>query len=382
MTGILISLSFTTLASEVGKRFPPERKAFVDAKTGMTITALTTHPANDLKIYQTHPQWTSDGAHIVFRSDRTGSNQYFAYSEASGEIIQLTQSKVSQICLSRKDKVMYYIRTGQNNAQSVVSLDLGKLLSDSAKNRTLSADGFERTIASFPSGKQNHGGLSLDADETQIYLGIRESDTQFALQGIDLSTGAVNTLIDLPWQIGHIQANPWKPGEILYCHETGGDAPQRMWLINADGSNNRPLYEEAPTEWVTHEVWGDEDHVFFNLSGGKGPTIPTDPRRLKPHGIASINVRTKAVMLHDQVPIESYWHCAVTSDLKKAIGDTHDGDLYLIDLINGGRTLLTADHLPKGGPAHPHQNFSPDGRRVLFGSALFGNPDLMTLELP
>jgi len=66
---------------------------------------------------------------------------------------------------------------------------------------------------------------------------------------MDLRTGAVATVVDVPFQMGHIQANAYVPGEILYCHETGGDAPQRMWITRSDGTGNRPLYKETPDEW-------------------------------------------------------------------------------------------------------------------------------------
>src|SRR5450432_4281879 len=78
--------------SDVGRRFPSEMRTIVDAQTGVTFTALTTSPANDAKIYQTHPQWTADGKYIIFRSNRArgGATQAFAVNEVTGEIIQLT----------------------------------------------------------------------------------------------------------------------------------------------------------------------------------------------------------------------------------------------------------------------------------------------------
>jgi oligogalacturonide lyase len=45
-----------------------------------------------------------------------------------------------------------------------------------------------------------------------------------------------------PFQIGHVQTNPWVPGEIVFCWETGGKAPQRTWTVMSDGSGLRPLY--------------------------------------------------------------------------------------------------------------------------------------------
>ena len=240
--------------------------------------------------------------------------------------------------------------------------------------------GYERVIMTLPSGTRESGGFTLDADEQRAYIGIRvgsREEGKYSLRSIDLQTGQMATIIDLPFRVGHVQANPWVAGEIMYCHETGGDAPQRMWLVRADGTENRPLYKETPDEWVTHEVWGDRDHVLFNIMAHL-PEL-----RTKPTGIVSINVRSQEVVVHDQAEGQGYWHCAGTEDLKWAAGDTFTGKLYLINLITAERTLLTTGHGWRlDNRTHSHHNFSPDGKRILFSSSLLGRSDLMTVELP
>jgi oligogalacturonide lyase len=54
--------------AQIGKRFPSERKVVKDPVTGVMLTFLTSKPHGDSKIYPTHPQWTSDGKWLVFRS--------------------------------------------------------------------------------------------------------------------------------------------------------------------------------------------------------------------------------------------------------------------------------------------------------------------------
>ena len=44
---------------------------------------------------------------------------------------------------------------------------------------------------------------------------------------MNLKTGEVKVVVAVPFQVGHIQTNPWVPGEIVFCWETGGKAPQR-----------------------------------------------------------------------------------------------------------------------------------------------------------
>src|ERR1700722_12272710 len=118
LSAILLSgsLAFTasSAASDVGKRFPSEKKSYVDKVTGLPITVLTSGTCNDIRIYQTHPQWTADGQYIVFRTaDRSsdGNAQAFAVNEASGEIVQLTDSpglNFRSLTLSLKANKLFY----------------------------------------------------------------------------------------------------------------------------------------------------------------------------------------------------------------------------------------------------------------------------------
>ena len=131
---------------------------------------------------------------------------------------------------------------------------------------------YERLIMKLPNDVREAGGFTLDADERVAYVGVtrltpeqvqarQQSASQppgrpptrppgqpipavpGGIRSIDLQTGAIKTVIDTSFTMGHVQANPWVPGEIIYCNETGGDAPQRMWFVRADGTDNHPLYQ-------------------------------------------------------------------------------------------------------------------------------------------
>ena len=122
-----------------------------------------------------------------------------------------------------------------------------------------------------------------------------------------------------------------------------------MWLARAGSCDTQPLYKETPDEWVTHEVVVNQDHVLFILSAFK-PEL-----RLKPAGVALINLRTQEMQLIGQVPGSGFWHCAATPDLKWAAGDTMEGDIYLIHLTTRERTLWSTGHRPNGSPVHAHE---------------------------
>lgn len=378
---LLCCFLFTyTYSQNLGKYYPSEKKTVVDKETGRAITSLTTSDVVDTKIYQTHPQWTSDGAYIIFRSNRDGGkSQAFAIHEEKGDIFQLTEGSeysLGSLNVSRLSNILYLLK---NNA--LVALDINAVINDSRKGKIKKVSAYERVIAPLPEGSRESGGFTMDAKETHAYIGLswkENNEDRWAIKKIDIKTGTIETVIDLPFRVGHLQANPWVPGEILYCHETGGDADQRMWMINADGTNNHKLYVENPDDWVSHEIWMTRDFILVNL-------IAHLPRlQKKPAGLLSVNVRTDEVRLYLNAPGRGYWHCAGTTDGRYAVADTFTGELHRIDLKTGEVKLLTANHYPvtDGIPdVHSHHTISPDNKRVLFNSALLGNQNIMTVSI-
>ena len=425
-----IAVTASAFASNVGRRFPSEKRVYNDTVTGLPITVLTTDPANDAKIYQTHPQWTADGKWVIFRSNRGrvgsaetstpgsdtatrsgGPYQAFAVNEQSGEIVQLTDGPAGfsgMLNIARKSMKLYFLRyPGEGAPGQMIELNLATLLADSEAHTMKDPSAYERVCGTLPAGMRDSGGFGLDADEQFAYIGVRGGDcgthlppgtkiveTQpgqrmgagpAGLRSMNLRTGEVKVIIDTPFLMGHVQTNPWVPGEIVYCHETGGDAPQRTWTVHADGTGNRPLYVETPDEWVTHEAVITKDEVVFNILGHL-------PRlRQKPTGIAVINLRTNLMRLYGQVDDQpagargtgGFWHSNGSPDGRWLVGDTFAGNVWLIDHRNGAETLLTTDH--KMRPDHTHPTFSPDSTRILIQSGHLSDGkslDLMIVPIP
>jgi oligogalacturonide lyase len=433
------------VASNVGRRYPSEKHAIVDRVTGRTLTVLTSSDYSDAKPYQTHDTWTPDGDWIVFRSSRGDSgSQLFVVSEVTGDIIQLTDDptvNTGTVNLSRKEMKLFFMRGGRAGAgrppslpqqdsaappapRQVVELSIGLLIGDALAGDVDAPEAYERVVATLP--EDLHGSaLALDADEAHLYLGVslsppaprapqrpqpqpatnrsdvdsrntnpaetrEEARARFEAAGkgksgiraVDVRTGKITKVIDVDLRMGHLQANPWTPGEIIYCHETTGDAVQRIWAVNADGSNNRPIYAETPDEWVTHETVAGPDELMFNIMGHL-PYL-----REKPTGIAVVNLRTKQMKLLGQVEedmgkgmLGGFWHCNGSPDGRWAVGDTFKGSVYAINRQTGERTLLTTGHRMR--PDHTHPIFSRDSRRVLIQSGLLTNGkslNLMTVE--
>ncbi len=347
----------------VGRKFPVEKIRYEDAVTGLEITMLTTSAARDDKIYQTHPSWTADGRHIVFMSDRSGTNQYHAVSVSTGTIVQLTDDpQPGNACLSKTRNGMYDVSDGK-----IWDIDIDSILQcDTPKQE----NAFRRKVADLPENASLSGTISLDSNEKDLYLGVQYGEDSWGLLALDTRTGKYSRIIDTDFRVGHCQAHPSTSGLIMYCWETGGDSQQRMWIVDANGQGNGPFYKETYDEWVTHEVWWGSDKALFTI-------WPRNEEMLrKPYGIAYVGVEDRALHILNQ---RKYWHVGASPDGKWAVGDTFEGEIYLINGDSGQASLLTQGHRPRGATVHPHPSFSPDGSSVLFCSEKNGNWDLFLI---
>jgi len=349
----------------VGKKWPVEKSSYQDSVTGLKVTMLTTSPAKDNKIYQTHPNWTADGLHIVFMSDRSGTNQYYAVSEKHGTIVQLTDEfGPGNACLSRIHNRMYYVSSRQ-----IWSLDLDSILNREQQRHIGEC---RRKVADLPDNVRLSGAISMDSDEKKIYLGVQYTENSWGLIALDIQSAEYTKIIDSDFKVGHCQAHPSRSGLIMYCWETGGDSQQRMWIVNADGQGNRPFYKETYDEWVTHEVWWGSNRTLFTI-------WPKNEEMLKkPHGIGYVTLEDRSLHILDQ---RKYWHVGASSDGKWAVGDTFAGEIFVVGTDNSEPRLLTQGHRPRDATVHPHPSFSPDDTKVLFCSEKNGNWDLCLVQL-
>jgi oligogalacturonide lyase len=426
-----ITLS-TSVFSQIGKRFPSEKKVIKDPVTGVTLSFLTSKPMGDSKIYQTHNQWTSDGEWLIFRSSRV-RGEAMAVNEKSGEMVQVTEGGYTgMLNIARKSMKLYFMRNigGNRGADTtlssfqptgrpveVVEVDLGKLFEDSKAGKPGPATSYQRICGTTPAELGAGGDMALDGDEEWVYF--RAGKTEAAkhlspgtklesnfgprnmgagpsgLAAMNIKTGAIKYVVSVPFQVGHIQTNPWVPGEIVFCWETGGKSPQRTWTVMSDGTGLRPLYPESEYEWVTHEAVISKDEVAIALMGhrkinfnsGTGATVnaqtvsttqnpgqeaawgPSGTRE-KPTGLGIVNLRTREMKIVGQTPSGSgLWHVHGSSDGRWAVGDDFSRSLYLIDRHTGEMIMLTTGHKATAAD-HPHPTFSPDGTRIEIQSAM------------
>ena len=419
MTTICAALLVSAGASaQIGKTFPSERKVVKDPVTGTMLTFLTSKPNGDSKIYPTHPQWTSDGKWLVFRSNRV-KGEAMAVNEQTGMIVQVSEGGFTgMLNLAQKSMKLYFMRnTGETGPNApaqplqIMEVDLEKLFADATAGTVKPAATYQRVAGTVPAPIGAGGDMALDADEQWVYfrVGKEEAARHLArdvkveasfgprnmgagpsgIARMNVRTGETKHVVSVPFQVGHIQANLWNPGEIVFCWETGGKSPQRTWTVKADGSGLRPLYPEANYEWVTHEAVIGKDEVAMAIMGHR-PVVGTSDSgtgvnganpgqdaswgpsgtREKPTGLAIVNLRTREMKIAGQTPSGSgLWHVHGSSDGRFAVGDDFSRSVYLIDRRTSEMITLSAGHKTTAAD-HPHPTFNADGTKIQIQSAM------------
>ncbi len=424
---------------QIGKRFPSEKKIVKDSVTGTMLTFLTSSPVGDSKIYQTHNQWTSDGQWLIFRSGRV-PGEAMAVNEQSGEMVQVTEGGYTgMLNIARKSMKLYFMRNAGDSSQrrnrdtsqrrnrdsarrrqpdapvQIIEVDLAKLFADSKAGSVKSPDSYQRICGTTPAQLGAGGDMALDGGEEWAYFRVSpeeaarhitpgtKMETAFGprnmgagpsgMAAMNINTGQIKHVISVPFQVGHIQTNPWTPGEIVFCWETGGKSPQRTWTVMADGTGLRPLYPEADYEWVTHEAVIAKDEVAVATMGHRkipgtntGINAPATAvsganpgqeaawgisgTREKPSGLAIVNLRTREMTIAGQTPAGSgLWHVSGSPDGRWAVGDDFSRGIYLIDRHTREMILLSTGH-KESAADHPHPTMSPDGTKIQIQSAM------------
>jgi oligogalacturonide lyase len=415
--------------AQMGRTWPSEKKIVPDPVTGLPLTFLTSTDGgySQSKIYQTHRQWTVDGKWLIFRGVRETGPQAMAVNEETGQIVQVTENGFSgMLCAGNKTMKLYVLSggggpgrgrgpadapgaadaagrgaggRGPGGPRQILEIDLAKLFADVAAKTVKPAANYTRVCGTIPATLFVDGNMGLDANDDFMYFRVQGPETEqlspgqtllpgfgprfrqatSGLRSMNLKTGEIKFIVNVGFGIGHVQSNPWMPGEIVFCWETGGKAPQRTWIVNADGTGLRPLYPEAPYEWITHEAVINRDEAVIAILGHRSIASATATSDWgisgtfeHPTGVAIVNLRTREMRIVGQIPEwsmgRSDWHVAGSIDRRWACSDDFQYEVWLYDRHSGEMNLLAGPQ--KAGADHIHPTFNADSTKIEIQSAL------------
>lgn len=338
---------------------PPESAWSVDEKTGQRVRQVTSHPSIHHHPFFLASAYDDRMTRLFFVSHRLGYPALFSERNSDGALEQWTdRSDLDEWSMvpSPDGRFLYYTAGGSGYR---VHLETGE----------------HEHLVSFPEHTPlAMGGVAGDMGTTALsrdgqYWAVHyKENNQKTLAVIDTGTGR-SRIVTRGSAIGHIQFCPDDPDLIAYA----GPHVARMRLASRTQGNDRLLHEQAPGQWLTHEVW---------LPGRRELAVVDWPRRILGVSVDTGETRTIANF--------NAWHLAPSRDGRYLVADTNHPDIgiQIVDLETGSRRTLChpqatnqGEHwkgpFPYGaGPVkvyapqhtHPHPSFSPDGERVVFTS--------------
>jgi oligogalacturonide lyase len=319
---------------------------------------MTGGTGNNRHIYFNRANFTHDGRTLIFLSDRTGSWQVYAYDLQNQRLRRLTDAALNpgRPSVDPCRPLLYYTQGDEVHRLHIDMLQ-------------------EAVIYTHPTPA---GGtfLLMDISGDGQYLGFMEigpyeraqdstADFVRRYEARPLSSFWIATADGVKvWKVHedkrhlqHLLFNPVDPTTLMFCYEGPWDrVEQRMWLIQWDGSQIRPLrYQEHPDLAIGHEYWvADGRHVDY-------------VRRHKDEPTAVCRIDTLSGV-ETVLTLHGYSHFISDRSGSRIVGDDAEY-VTLLDVQSGTVTPLVRHNQEltiANTLYHPHPAFSPDGSQVVF----------------
>lgn len=361
-----------------GKIYPDQRQKYRDSKSGHIVWQMTDTPDRTSHAqYFTQANTTPDGEWLFYGSDRgsqKGQLNIFKMNLETGESVQLTESDKNIFPRwshpSPDGKEVYYIENF-NHFKAVNT--------ETYEERSLCVvENCYRPhqIGVSPDNRYLVDGIFFENKKEEDFLKGENFLIRSAIVVIDTKTGQMHKLLDGNTPRSHVQHCPTDPNLILYCYAGPWWQVQRMWLINADGTNNRPIFLQTHFEGAGHEFWSEDGKtIYVTCNGGRQPqglwAIDADGSNERcvmagpcvGHGTA--NPQQDRFVIDDM-----YFDCKTGLWVAKK-GSTQPEMLCQTGVNWHGEIQ----------EYHPHPRFLPDGKRVAFSSAKTGSGEVYIVEL-
>jgi len=217
---------------------------------------------------------------------------------------------------------------------------------------------------------------------------------------IDLKTGARRVIHKAKDWLNHPQFSPTDPGQIIFSHEGPWHRVARMWRIRTDGTGLAALHERT----MNMEIWG---HEFFSPDG-RWVWYDLQTPRGQVFWVAGVELATGRRLWRRVDQNDWSVHFNVSPDGRSFAGDGGDADMvahapdgkWLVSLtpetVVDGETaaydpkLVTPEYMRSERlvdmSAHdyrlePNLVFTPDGKRIVFGSNMHGRNHVYMVDV-
>ena len=339
--GIAVLLPALLAASDAGRDWGVERKAYNDPVTGIRVWEMSAQKADNL--YFHFSNFTADNRALLFVSDRTGSEQLYRQQLQNGEDHTTHRRSTDRGTqrLSGSTRQHYRLSSARHRGLGARYPKLHDTYdwnrAGSTSRRLAAADRQRR----WPFPHHDH-------PARQINVGDRTDGSVYG----QVSYGNPAGLSDRPRA-----AQPHGSGDLLCLGDGRLCAAALLAGESPDETGNRPFYAPVDPkhwltpmkEWMTHEAW---------VAGTGAMTMVNDKI-----GIMVVEKDGTARV----VRAGNYWHAAARPDGRYIAIDDSAGNVWIAETATGSIRLL-ATGIRNTVPVHGHISFDGQGRYIQFHS--------------
>ncbi len=345
-----------------GDTFTFKPKEIKDGGISPRVIRLTDEKYTCNHLYFHNRSFTPDDKKVVFQSTMDGGNNLFVINLETNVVMQLTEGKNLDYFahISRDGKKVFFGEEGYIKAVYFDTLEEEIVIN--AHNMT--EHKVVKCSGAFP---------SWDGKKLVCFY---EASPDFGLIVKNLESGEQKVIVHGEQHLRHCQFCPKDNNLILYAHEGDWDTIKaRMWLINADGSNNRRVrhHDDGDYEQAGHEFWGNtERKVYF--------TIRREGRVFFSNFDVDTNTENTMFELDNE-------HGTITMDDKYIIADSKrgDGEIYIVKIATGEVKVLCYQRMSWEKSMyrfHPHVTVSYNTNKAIFTTDYYGNPGVFIADIP
>ena len=380
---ITVGYSAVALESYPLTVLAPEGRETTDPETGVALTFLTSHPADDQNLYYEQRSWLSDGSMILFNSARPDGG-LMGYLVKTRELVRLCTPKGALGCpTAAQTRPAVFAMRGPE----VIELTLAIVYSDAPDKRS-TVTATERVIATVPEDwMPGNTSLSENANGRLLAIGVGgrsistvKKDARVITIGV--RSGKVKEIVRMPGEQfgGHVMFSRSHPKWVSF-----GQADS--WLAVVDVASKKYVFKhkKVPGEFCTHHCWWQGDLITFCGGYHSQPKEDAD--------VKAIDVSTGLVRIvgkgawwpeasSEELARLNWWHASADETGHWVAADNWHGGIGVFHARTTRMYWLTKGHRTYGHGTHPEVGWDREGKQVVFASHMLGNVDVCVATLP
>ncbi|GBD92322.1 oligogalacturonate lyase [bacterium BMS3Abin04] len=361
----------------VGKVWKSEKVTWIDKEFGHEITKWTSDKYRSWPLYFDVESFI-DKNHVIIYSNRSGGINLFRLDLINGTMVQMTNEKGNisgSVWYIPKYKILWY--------------KIGNTI------HSLNSETFENKVV-FQTDSLEIKSFSITVNKKYLVFSVNKnpgfsdncSTGPYAIFRFGLTDGSLKQITpDYGFIISHVQANPVNPDIIIYAWQhryrpgsSGivGNTPIRIWWVNIKGTKGGPVGPQEFGLHRTHEFWTyDGKRIGYSARYKFGPNLGKQYLgSCKPDGSDNFMFKAPVGPAHSQI----------YKDNKHWVADQNNGMILTLWTFDRGKVikeekLFRHNSSWNGQPSHPHPHFSPEGKKIIFGTDRTGTPCVYTVKI-